>query len=91
MLSQGFWGAKRPLVVGWITLSRRWSEILALIRVETKDLLYIQALLNGTWQKGGGPAFPLHINDWGSAMKQNYSFFLRYATSPQKLLSLLPG
>lgn len=48
---------KRPLVVDWISLSSCWSEILALIRVEMKDLLYIQALLNGTWQKRGSPAF----------------------------------
>ena len=41
------------------------SEILPVIRVEMKDLVYIQVILNGTWQSRGAkasPATPLHIN-----------------------------
>lgn len=41
------------------------SETLPVIRVEMKDLLYIQVILNGTWQSRGAKASartPLHIN-----------------------------
>lgn len=41
------------------------NEILPVIRVEMKDLVYIQVILNGTWQSRGdkaSPSAPLHIN-----------------------------
>lgn len=45
---------------------RSWqSEILPVIRVEMKDLVYIQVILSGTWQSRGAkasPSTPLHIN-----------------------------
>lgn len=41
------------------------SETLPVIRVEMKDLVYIQVILNGTWQSRAAKASagtPLHIN-----------------------------
>lgn len=59
--------SKRAYVCSILAELQWRSEILPVIRVEMKDLVYIQVILNGTWQSRGAkasPASPLHINKY---------------------------